>query len=54
MLLNTSEVHEDVEREFIKNSSLFHILRDPLRHMPILTSSMSGTAFAEPTVSAVE
>ena len=34
MLLNTSEVHEDVEREFIKNSSLFHIFRDPLRHMP--------------------
>ena len=31
MLLNTSEVHEDVEREFTKNSSLFHILRDPLR-----------------------
>ena len=48
MLLNTSEVHEDVEREFIKNSSLFHILRDPL------TSSMSGTAFAELTVSAVQ
>ena len=34
MLLNTSEVHEDVEREFTKNSSLFHIFRDPLRHMP--------------------
>ena len=33
MLLNTSEVHEDVEREFTKNSSLFHIFRDPLRHM---------------------
>ena len=33
MLVNTSEVHEDVEREFTKNSSLFHILRDPLRHM---------------------
>ena len=35
MLLTASDICEDEEREFTKISSLFQILRKPLRHIPI-------------------